>query len=140
MPELSYLFEPVEKQGLYIIYDDGRGVYNYTFQKDVEQDPGLISGMFSAITSFIKEMTKSTEVLKKIDHGDITILLEYGNRIFGALFIKGNQTTEVRTPLKEFVKKFETQYLDVLKNWTGSLSPFKNEVNDKLVDDIFKEE
>ncbi|MFX1380759.1 MAG: hypothetical protein ACFFA4_16880, partial [Promethearchaeota archaeon] len=139
-PEVSYIFEPVEKQGLYIIYDDGRGVYNYAFKKDVQQDPGLVSGMFSAITSFIKEMTKSAEALKKIDHGDITILLEYGNRIFGALFIKGHQTTEVRTPLKEFVKKFETQYLDILKDWSGALTPFKNEENDRLVEVIFKEE
>jgi hypothetical protein len=139
-PEVSYIFEPVEKQGLYIIYDDGRGVYNYAFKKDVEQDPGLVSGMFSAITSFIKEMTKSTEALKKIDHGDITILLEYGTRVFGALFIKGNQTTEVRAPLKDFVKKFETQYLDILKEWTGSLSSFNKELNDRLVEETFKEE
>ncbi len=139
-PEVSYVFEPVEKQGLYIIYDDGRGVYNYAFKRDAEQDPGLVSGMFSAITSFIKEMTRSTEALKKIDHGDITILLEYGNRIFGALFIKGTQTTEVRTPLKEFVKKFETYYDEVLKDWTGSLALFKKDQNDKLVEDIFKEE
>lgn len=138
--EFSYIFEHVEKQGLYIIYEDGRGVYNYSFQRDVTQDPGLVSGMFSAITSFIKEMTKSAEALKKIDHGDITILLEYGNRIFGALFIKGNQTTEVRTPLKEFVKKFETKYLDILKDWTGSLSPFQKDDDDKLVEDIFEEE
>ena len=137
--ELSYIFEQVEKQGLYIIYDDGRGVYNYSFQRDIAQDPGLVSGMFSAITSFIKEMTKSAEALKKIDHGDITILLEYGNKIFGALFIKGNQTTEVRTPLKEFVKKFETKYSDILRDWTGSLSPFKKDVDDKLVEDIFEE-
>ncbi|MFW9969967.1 MAG: hypothetical protein ACFFDF_07180 [Candidatus Odinarchaeota archaeon] len=139
-PEVSYIFEPVEKQGLYIIYDDGRGVYNYAFKKDVEQDPGLVSGMFSAITSFIKEMTKSAEALKKIDHGDITILLEYGNRIFGALFIKGHQSTEVRMPLKEFVKKFETQYADALKEWTGSLSTFNKDLNDKLVEDTFKED
>lgn len=138
--ELSYIFEHVEKQGLYIIYEDGRGVYNYTFQRDVAQDPGLVSGMFSAITSFIKEMTKSADALKKIDHGDITILLEYGNRIFGALFIKGNQTTEVRTPLKEFVEKFETKYLDILKDWTGSLSPFTKDADDRLVEDIFEEE
>lgn len=139
-PELSYIYERVEKQGLYIIYDDGRGVYNYTFQKDVDQDPGLVSGMFSAITSFVKEMTKSTEALKKIDHGDITILLEYGNKIFGALFIKGTQSSEVRSPLKELVSKFEAQYSDILKDWTGSLDHFKKDVNDKLVEDVFKEE
>ncbi|MFW9783652.1 MAG: hypothetical protein ACFFFB_15315, partial [Candidatus Heimdallarchaeota archaeon] len=139
-PEYSFIFEPVEKQGLYIIYDDGRGVYDYAFRSDEIQDPGLVSGMFSAITSFVKEMTKSTEALKKIDHGDITILLEYGNKIFGALFIKGTQSSEVREPLKEFVKKFEDKYVDILKDWTGSLTPFRNEDNNKMVEDVFKEE
>ncbi|MFW9823310.1 MAG: hypothetical protein ACFFE4_10265, partial [Candidatus Thorarchaeota archaeon] len=139
-PEFSYLYEKAEKQGLYIIYDDGRGVYNYAFKSDSLQDPGLVSGMFSAITSFIKEMTKSTEVLKKIDHGDITILLEYGTKIFGALFIKGTQSSEVRAPLKEFVEKFEEKYKEILKDWTGALAQFKDEDNNKLVEDIFTEE
>ncbi|MFX1376150.1 MAG: hypothetical protein ACFFA0_10080 [Promethearchaeota archaeon] len=139
-PEYSYRFEQVEKQGLYIIYDDGRGVFDYAFRSDEIQDPGLVSGMFSAITSFVKEMTKSTEVLKKIDHGDITILLEYGNKIFGALFIKGTQSSEVRKPLKVFVQQFEEKYRDVLKDWTGVLSHFRNEENNKLVEAIFKED
>ena len=139
-PEYSYKFEKVEKQGLYIIYDDGRGVFNYAFRSDEIQDPGLVSGMFSAITSFVKEMTKSTETLKKIDHGDITILLEYGNKIFGALFIKGTQSSEVRAPLKEFVQKFEEKYGDILKDWTGALAHFKDEENNNLVEDIFEED
>ena len=137
-PEFSFTYERVEKQGLYIIYDDGRGIFNYPFLKESAQDPGLVSGMFSAITSFIKEMTKSTEVLKKIDHGDITILLEYGERIFGALFIKGNESAEVRGHLKDFVKKFEEKYSEVLKDWSGALIYFKDDA--KLVEDIFKEE
>ncbi|MEE9378159.1 MAG: hypothetical protein V3V33_08995 [Candidatus Lokiarchaeia archaeon] len=139
-PEFKYTFEKVEKQGLYIIYDDGRGVFNYAFRSEDIQDPSLVSGMFSAITSFIKEMTKSTETLKKIDHGDITILLEYGNKIFGALFIKGTQSSEVRAPLKDFVQKFEDKYKDLLKDWTGALHHFVDEENTKLVKDIFKED
>ena len=139
-PELSYLFEKAEIQGLYIIYDDGRGVYNYSFRSDFIQDPGLVSGMFSAITSFVKEMTKSTETLKKIDHGDITILIEYGKRIFGALFIKGTQSSEVRAPLKEFVQNFEERYQDILKDWTGALTHFNSDENNKLVEDTFKQD
>lgn len=139
-PEFKYTFEKVEKQGLYIIYDDGRGVFNYAFRSEDIQDPGLVSGMFSAITSFVKEMTKSTETLKKIDHGDITILLEYGNKIFGALFIKGTQSSEIRAPLKQFVQKFEEKYEDVLKDWSGALQHFKDEENNKLVEKIFKED
>jgi hypothetical protein len=136
--EFSYIFEKVVKQGLYIIYDDGRGIFDYNFTQDYNQDPGIVSGMFSAITSFIKETTKSQELLKTIDHGDITILLEYGKRIFGALFIKGKQASEVRSNLREFVNKFEAKYADALADWSGALIYFKDD--HKLVENIFKEE
>jgi hypothetical protein len=137
-PEFSYETEVVEKQGLYIIYDDGRGIFNYSFSEEFDQDPGLISGMFSAITSFIKETTRSQDLLKTIDHGDIRILLEYGNRVFGALFIKGKQSTVVRSQLREFVTSFEKKYADVLKDWSGALIHFKDD--NKLVERLFKEE
>lgn len=136
--EFSYVFEKVVKQGLYIIYDDGRGIFDYNFTQDYNQDPGIVSGMFSAITSFIKETTKSQELLKTIDHGDITILLEYGKRIFGALFIKGKQASEVRSNLREFVNEFESKYADALADWSGALIYFKDD--HKLVENIFKEE
>jgi hypothetical protein len=135
--EFSYIFEKAEKQGLYIIYDDGRGIFDYNFSEEYSHDPGIVSGMFSAITSFIKETTKSQELLKTIDHGDITILIEYGKRIFGALFIKGKQTTEVRSSLRELVTTFETKYADVLADWSGALIYFKED--NKLVESIFKE-
>ena len=135
--EFSYIYEKAEKQGLYIIYDDGRGIFDYNFSEEYSHDPGIVSGMFSAITSFIKETTKSQELLKTIDHGDITILIEYGTRIFGALFIKGKQTTEVRSSLKELVTTFEAKYADVLSDWSGALIYFKED--NKLVESIFKE-
>jgi len=135
--EFSYVFEKVVKQGLYIIYDDGRGIFDYNFAEEYNQDPGIVSGMFSAITSFIKETTKSQELLKTIDHGDITILLEYGKRIFGALFIKGKQASEVRSNLREFVNQFEAKYADALSDWSGALIYFKDD--HKLVENIFKE-
>ena len=94
--------------------------------------------MFSAITSFIKETTRSQDLLKTIDHGDIRILIEYGDRIFGAFFIKGKQSTEIRSQLREFVTRFENKYTEVLKNWNGELVHFKEDIN--LVDQIFKEE
>ncbi|TFG21852.1 MAG: hypothetical protein EU533_04960 [Promethearchaeota archaeon] len=137
-PEFSYDTEIVEKQGLYIIYDDGRGLFDYSFSKEFDQDPGLISGMFSAITSFIKETTRSQDLLKTIDHGDIRILIEYGDRIFGAFFIKGKQSTEIRGQLKEFVSRFENKYAEILKNWNGELIHFKEDF--KLVGQVFKEE
>jgi len=137
-PEFSFRFEKIEKQALYVIYDDGRGIFDYSFVEAYDQDPGLISGMFSAITSFIKETTRSQDLLKTIDHGDIRILIEYRERIFGALFMKGQHSSDVRTYLEEFVDKFESKYSDVLKDWSGALSYFQGDK--ELVEKIFKEE
>jgi len=137
-PEFSFRYEKIEKQALYVIYDDGRGIFDYSFVEAYDQDPGLISGMFSAITSFIKETTRSQDLLKTIDHGDIRILIEYRERIFGALFMKGKHSSDVRAYLEEFVDKFESKYSDLLKDWSGALSPFKGDK--ELVEEIFKEE
>ncbi|TXT66945.1 MAG: conserved membrane protein of unknown function [Promethearchaeota archaeon] len=134
-PELTFTFERVKKLGLYVIYEDGRSPYDYKFSEESAPDPGLISGMFSAITSFIKETTKSTEFLQTIEHGDITILIEYGKNLFGALFIKGNQTSEIRNQLREFVAQFENKYKDTLEDWGGELKPFKDA--NQLVEHIF---
>ncbi|MFX0071526.1 MAG: hypothetical protein ACFFAO_10595 [Candidatus Hermodarchaeota archaeon] len=135
--EFSYIFEKIEKQSLYVIYNDGRDIFNYPFVKEVIQDPALVSGMFTAITSFVKETTKSTQLLKTIDHGDITILIEYGINIFGALFIKGNPSTEIRTQLTTYINTFEHKHKSVLLDWNGILTPFRD--SNQLVEEIFKE-
>ncbi len=137
-PEFKYRYAKVEKQGLYVIYKDGRDILNYPFVKDQLQDPGLVSGMFTALTSFIKETTKSSELLKTIDHGDITILLEYGFNFFGALFIKGSQTSEIREQLIQFINRFEKKHKSVLADWNGMLAPFRDDA--LIVEEIFTEE
>ncbi len=140
-PEFSLIFEKVEKQNLYVMYTDGRDVFNYAFvEEDPESqtDPALISGMFSAITSFIQETTQSKQFLKVIDHGDISILIEYGKYIFSALFVKGKQSSEVRAQLKEFINQFEEKHADVLGNWNGALAPFRDD--HLLLEEIFVEE
>ena len=42
--------------------------------------------------------------------------------------------------LKEFVQKFEDKYKTILKDWTGALAHFKDEENNKLVENIFEED
>ncbi len=138
IPEFTYEYEKVELQGLYVIYSDGRDIFSYNFKGVDYADSGLIAGMFTAITAFIKETTKSSELLKTIDHGDIKILIEYGQYIFSALFVKGKQSLEDRSLLKEFVEWFEEKHRPHLLDWSGALHPFRDS-NDK-VEEIFKEE
>jgi len=139
IPEFTYEYERVELQGLYVIYSDGRDLVSYNFKQEGDiADSGLIAGLFTAITAFIKEATKSSELLRTIDHGDITILIEYGKYIFSALFVKGRQSLENRSLLKEFVDWFEEKHKPYLLDWTGALHPFRD--SDDKIEEIFKEE
>ena len=69
--------------------------------------------------------------------GDISILIEYGEFVFAALFVKGS-SAEARSQLKSFVKRFEAKHLGVLPDWSGTLAPFGED--NLLVEEIFKEE
>lgn len=138
VPEFSYEYERAEIQGLYIMYTDGRDVFSHNFLDVEYADPALISGMFSAISAFIKETTKSSQLLRNIDHGDITIQIEYGKWVFSALFIKGKQSLETRSRLREFVDWFEERHGEILIDWTGATHPFKNDHEKAL--EVFKED
>jgi hypothetical protein len=139
-PEFSNTYERAQLSGLYTLYSDGRDLlyYNFSKEKKNEVDPGLVSGMFSAITSFIQETTKSTDLLRTIDNGNTKVILEYSKKfpIFAAIF-SNKETIEIRTALQNFIKEFENSHSKVLGNWNGDMSFFDN---DKvLVEKYFKD-
>jgi hypothetical protein len=129
IPEFSYEYEQAELRGLYILYSDGRDLlyHNFNPEKQQEVDPGLVSGMFSAITSFIQETTKSSDLLRTIDSGEIKVILEYCHSypVFGALFTD-RETADIRAALQEVMNEFEKKYGKILVNWDGDMTSFAN--------------
>ncbi len=134
-PEFSYYYRKSKLDALYIMAGDGRDLFTYQFSEGIKPEPGLISGMFSAITAFIKETTKSRDLLRYIDNGDKKILLEYGNYIIIALFADSS-SAELREKLVKLILKFEAKFEKILKRWNGDCSPFMQE--DSLVKEIFE--
>ncbi len=134
-PEFSFTNERAELDSMYTMYEDGRDVFSYKFKESSDADPGLVAGMFSAITSFIKETTKSADLLRTIDHGDTKVIIEYGTYVFGAIFAD-RETTEIRSKLKTFVTEFEKRHGDILKKWDGNCTPFVND--EVLMKEIFE--
>jgi competence protein ComGC len=134
-PEFSFTNERAELDSMYTMYDDGRDVFSYKFKESSTADPGLVAGMFSAITSFIKETTKSADLLRTIDHGDTKVIIEYGKHVFGAIFAD-RETVEIRSKLATFVAEFERRHEDVLKKWDGNCTPFAND--EVLLKEIFE--
>ena len=121
-------------EGIYIVNTDGIALYSQSFG-EVKVEPLLISGMLSAITSFIKETTSSQQYLQAIDHGDVVLMIEYGDGFFVTL-LANRETPEIRMKLKEFVKLFQERYGDILKRWSGDPSEFEGV--EKLVSEVFE--
>ena len=93
--------------------------------------------MLSAITSFVKETTKSTQYLKSIDHGDVVLMIEYNPKFFVAM-LTNRETPDLRMKLKRFVEEFDKQYSDKIREGVVVLEQFQDAVN--LVREIFSEE
>ncbi|MHA1581690.1 MAG: hypothetical protein ACTSYM_04225, partial [Candidatus Baldrarchaeia archaeon] len=121
-------------EGIYIVNTDGIALYSQSFG-EVKVEPLLISGMLSAITSFVKETTSSQQYLQAIDHGDVVLMIEYGDGFFVTL-LANRETPELRMRLREFVKRFQEQYGEVLKQWSGDPSEFKG--TEQLIKEIFE--
>lgn len=136
IPDFVFTFKRAELDCLFVMYSDGRDVFSYKFSDTSKgADPSLVAGMFSAITSFIKETTSSSDLLRSIDHGDSKIIIEYGDYVFGAIFAN-MQTAEIRSKLKTFITKFEEKHRDILPNWNGNMGPFEKDAD--LLKEIFE--
>ena len=139
-PEFSFTYEKARLDGLYILYIDGRDLFYYNFrgEKGSPVDPALVSGMFSALTGFIQETTRSSDLLRGIDSGEKKVILEYSEKypFFTAIFAD-RETATIRMALKNTIKDFEEKHGDILKNWSGNMGFFTDD--GKLVETHFRE-
>ena len=126
VPEFGYYYRKSKLDALYIMAGDGRDLFTYQFSEGTMPEAGLVSGMFSAITAFIRETTKSSDFLRFIDNGDKKILLEYGSYVIGALFADSS-SAELREKLMKLITTFEQKFEKIIKRWNGDCSPFLGE-------------
>ncbi|MFX1251562.1 MAG: hypothetical protein ACFFCZ_08130 [Promethearchaeota archaeon] len=122
--EYGYAYEEAALDSLHVMMTDGRSVFAHDFGAESEVDPVLIAGLFSAITSFSREATRSEQFLRTIDHGDVVLIIEYGQWCFSAV-IADRQTAVLRSKLRKFLDDFEERYKTVLPNWLGDLGAFE---------------
>ena len=91
--------------------------------KDILIDVDLITSALSAVGSLIRESIHSEKRLKTIDHGDVKILIEYGENVNAAI-ISDKETPDIRKRLEDFLMVFERFYAKQLSQWAGDIRPF----------------
>jgi hypothetical protein len=124
--EFNFTYYKAVLKSLYLVSHDGRSLLSYAFSEELTTEPVLVAGMLSAISSFVKETTKSRELLRTVDHGDTTLLVEYGRYSFAAL-LADRETTELRGKLQKYINEFEKKYEKILADWNGDVEPFEGE-------------
>ncbi len=124
--EFNFIFYKAVLKSLYLVSHDGRSLFSYAFSEELTTEPVLVAGMLSAISSFVRETTKSRELLRTVDHGDTTLLVEYGKYAFAAL-LADRETTDLRGKLQRYINEFEKKYEKILADWNGDIEPFEKE-------------
>ncbi|MBN1214520.1 MAG: hypothetical protein JXA99_03665 [Candidatus Lokiarchaeota archaeon] len=108
---------------LFVLSKSGTSMYDYSFGIEAK-NPELISGMISALTSFIKEATGSKKSLRTIDQQDKKLILNHGKYITVALLCDKDLPI-IHKRISGFTESFENNYGKYLLNWNGEQSIFK---------------
>ena len=67
---------------------------------------------------------QSTEELKRIDHGDLKILLEHGSNVFIALLVK-EEMKIYWDKLERLHRTIDSLFGSILESWNGNLEYFE---------------
>jgi predicted transcriptional regulator len=94
--------------------------------EDADVEPDLVSGFLSAIQSFGMELSKEDVPMKKIAYKNLEIELYAGQATICALLARGETTAHLRSLLQQFSSIFESQFSDVLQDWNGDVTLFKD--------------
>ena len=110
--------------------------YNFRSDESLKVDLPLISGAFTALSSFMVEATGEQQGrLSLIRHGTHFIISDESSLgLTGAIFSNKNDP-ELQRLLKKFLQTFQTKYRDEILSWQGNLDAFSDAVND--AEDIF---
>ncbi len=108
---------------LFVLTKEGAAIYDYSFGIEIK-NPDMISGMISALTSFIKEATGSKKSLRTVDQQDKKLILSQGDSITVALLCDKDLPI-IHKRISMFTQSFEDNYGKYLKNWRGEMAILK---------------
>lgn len=124
----------------YLIKENGEFIFNYDFIKEglVEEISSsrkeMLGGFIYAISRGVGLSLKIDAKVNLLDFGDLKLVIEQGNLVYGVLLI--NEFSPIlEERLKKIVREFENKFIGDLNNWNGKLA---DEKMDKIKELVFK--
>jgi outer membrane protein OmpA-like peptidoglycan-associated protein len=90
------------------------------------QDPGLVSGMLSAIQDFVRDSfhTSQGQGINRMNVGDLDVWIEEGPYAILACVIRGIAPRELRDRMAEVLENVHREYSAQLDHFDGDTAPF----------------
>ncbi len=125
--------------GVYLIYENGTLIASKTSIEDRTVDEDIFSATLDAIQTFMRTSFPLLlgKWLRRIEHGDVRILIERGKKSYLAVIIQGEDTDTLWIKMKESVERFERMNELELMDWSGAADDL-NQVSETL-DDLVEE-
>lgn len=125
--------------GGYLIYQNGTLIASRTTLVDPGMDEDIFSATLDAIQTFMRTsfpllLGKS---LRRIEHGDVNILIERGRYSYLALLIQGEDPDTLWIKMRESVERFEAGNEPELTDWSGA--PDDLQRVEETLEDLFTE-
>lgn len=118
----TYKFE----QLFLIDKESGLPICHATSESAESQDADMVSGMLSAIQSFVQDAFKTKEFdgLNTLQLGELSVWIEWGPSAVVAAVIRGVAPEKCRTALQELLEDIHQDYTEALESYEGDASPF----------------
>ncbi|MBD3230856.1 MAG: hypothetical protein GF329_21945 [Candidatus Lokiarchaeota archaeon] len=105
--------------------DAGMSIFDYPISES-EFDGTLISGFFTAIGAFQKELSKKKEEEGfELSYSNYKILVMNGELVQAALITESTASERIRLDLREFLNRFEQVYEKEIQEFSGNVKIFK---------------
>ncbi len=107
--------------GAYLIYANGSLIASKTSYVDDSVDHDIFGATLDAIQSFMRTSFPYLlgRSLRRIEHGEVAILIERGRHSYLALVIRGEDNETLWIRMRELVENFEGANLATLPDWNG---------------------
>ena len=116
---------------VFLLYRDGILIKHETRRLKPDIDTDILSGMLTAVQSFVKDSFRSEEgELDEMTFGEMHILIGRGKWVILAAMVQGDGTVAMRAQIEKCIAEMEAQRPGDLERWDGNmaiakvLSPF----------------
>lgn len=110
-----------EVLGVYLIYENGTLIDSKTSIQDQQVDHDIFGATLDAIQTFMRTSFPLLigKWLRRIEHGDVKILIERGDYSYLAVVIRGDDPDTLWIKMREAVDRFERSNVTRLADWNG---------------------